>query len=192
MKNKSINNIITFLKQNKLFVVSEGNYTFPNNILEQSIIEFISNGKSDLIKKHQEWTFGCWNLHDITSNNNIFYNEDPFYWIRLKKLKEFFGDTEELEELNSIIEKTVKKHNILKTYRYKRKRGFTQSLKNKCIKRDIVCVKCGSLKFLEVDHKKELIDGGDNIIDNLQLLCRSCHNKKTKLERIRRKQNERI
>lgn len=42
---------------------------------------------------------------------------------------------------------------------------------------------------LEVDHKTPLRDGGTNDIDNLWLLCRDCHKKKTVAEhsaRLRR------
>ena len=41
------------------------------------------------------------------------------------------------------------------------------------------CVQCGSEKDLQVDHICEQADGGSNYLDNLQTLCKSCHNKKT-------------
>jgi 5-methylcytosine-specific restriction endonuclease McrA len=36
--------------------------------------------------------------------------------------------------------------------------------------------------FLEVEHRLPLADGGTNELDNLQLLCRDCHKKKTASE----------
>ena len=40
------------------------------------------------------------------------------------------------------------------------------------------CVKCGSTRNLEIDHKVSLADGGTNHIDNLQTLCRDCNRRK--------------
>ncbi len=41
------------------------------------------------------------------------------------------------------------------------------------------CVQCGSEEYLQVDHICERTDGGSNYLENLQTLCKSCHNKKT-------------
>jgi 5-methylcytosine-specific restriction endonuclease McrA len=46
--------------------------------------------------------------------------------------------------------------------------------------RDRVCVECGSTVDLELDHVKPLSLGGDDSLDNLQLLCRVCHLDKTR------------
>ena len=40
------------------------------------------------------------------------------------------------------------------------------------------CVKCGSTKNLEVDHKVSLANGGTNHISNLQTHCRDCNRRK--------------
>lgn len=49
------------------------------------------------------------------------------------------------------------------------------------------CVKCSSEEDLEVDHICEQADGGSNYLDNLQTLCKSCHNDKTaESRRVRR------
>ena len=44
------------------------------------------------------------------------------------------------------------------------------------------CVKCGSRDRLELDHIKPLNFGGNNLPNNLQILCNSCHKLKTKSE----------
>ena len=41
------------------------------------------------------------------------------------------------------------------------------------------CVQCGSEEDMEVDHICERTDGGSNYLENLQTLCKSCHNEKT-------------
>jgi 5-methylcytosine-specific restriction protein A len=40
------------------------------------------------------------------------------------------------------------------------------------------CVKCGSTKNLEVDHKVSLANGGTNEMANLQTLCQDCNRRK--------------
>ena len=40
------------------------------------------------------------------------------------------------------------------------------------------CVKCGSTKNLEVDHKVSLANGGTNKMANLQTLCQDCNRRK--------------
>jgi len=40
------------------------------------------------------------------------------------------------------------------------------------------CVKCGSTKNLEVDHKVSLANGGANEMANLQTLCQDCNRRK--------------
>lgn len=44
------------------------------------------------------------------------------------------------------------------------------------------CAKCGSTRRLEVDHRLALRDGGEDVADNLQILCHDCHAKKSHAE----------
>jgi|GEM_PF-5107924 hypothetical protein len=48
------------------------------------------------------------------------------------------------------------------------------------------CVSCGVSENLETDHIIELSRGGSNDFDNLQTLCKSCHDEKTQKNRRRR------
>ena len=52
------------------------------------------------------------------------------------------------------------------------------------------CVICGSMKKLEVDHRRALMNGGTNDMSNLFTLCDDCHTIKTKYDNsLRRKRN---
>ena len=44
---------------------------------------------------------------------------------------------------------------------------------------DSHCGKCGSKDNLEIHHMLPVVLGGDNIDDNLLILCRDCHQKVT-------------
>lgn len=47
------------------------------------------------------------------------------------------------------------------------------------LKRDgYKCVYCGSSENLQIDHIKSVYNGGENRIDNLQTLCKSCNTRK--------------
>ncbi len=44
------------------------------------------------------------------------------------------------------------------------------------------CEKCGNKFNLTIHHKKESSKGGYDAIDNLQVLCRECHDKIHKIQ----------
>ena len=39
------------------------------------------------------------------------------------------------------------------------------------------CERCGTTNILTINHKKPLAQGGTNEAENLQILCRKCHNR---------------
>ncbi len=53
------------------------------------------------------------------------------------------------------------------------------------------CVICGSTSNLEIDHKRALMNGGANGVNNLATLCDDCHTKKTRMDTSLRKKRER-
>ncbi len=64
------------------------------------------------------------------------------------------------------------------------------SLREQALERDNYrCVECEvKSKYLEVDHIKAIINGGDMWdINNLRTLCYPCHKKKTRLDLYKRK-----
>lgn len=48
------------------------------------------------------------------------------------------------------------------------------------LKNNPFCKRCGETDRLEVDHITPIFLGGDNSLENLQVLCRSCHSFKSK------------
>ena len=60
-----------------------------------------------------------------------------------------------------------------------KRKPIPKAVREAVFKRDnYCCVKCGSTKNLEVDHKVSLANGGTDHIDNLQTLCRDCNRRK--------------
>jgi hypothetical protein len=52
------------------------------------------------------------------------------------------------------------------------------------------CVICSSRRKLEVDHRRALMNGGDNSISNLATLCDDCHTIKTRMDTSLRRKRE--
>lgn len=44
----------------------------------------------------------------------------------------------------------------------------------------MICKHCGTTQNLSIDHIVAVINGGKNVLSNLQILCRSCNSKKGK------------
>lgn len=57
--------------------------------------------------------------------------------------------------------------------------GMTEALRWEIMERDnFTCQGCGSRKYLNVDHIKPLVYGGETKKENLQTLCGSCNSRK--------------
>lgn len=61
-----------------------------------------------------------------------------------------------------------------------RRTSIPQEIKSAVWQRDQGrCVQCGANQYLEFDHIIPLSLGGAHSVNNIQLLCRSCNNKKS-------------
>jgi len=100
-----------------------------------------------------------------------------------------------LEELNSITneEKRLLKFIIklgetgyydVSSFKYKQRNKAANFLQKKEVRKVVFnkygkkCIKCKSLKNIQIDHILPISKNGKNEIDNLQPLCRSCNLKK--------------
>ncbi|MBR9701823.1 HNH endonuclease [Candidatus Pacearchaeota archaeon] len=70
-------------------------------------------------------------------------------------------------------------------YKGKRKKGSYYNLNNIAdfYKKEIACFYCNSTDDLERDHVRPLWAGGNDKLENLQILCRICHQQKTEEEK---------
>lgn len=54
------------------------------------------------------------------------------------------------------------------------------------------CLICGSTYKLEVDHRRALMNGGNNSMSNLATLCDDCHKDKTRMDNSLRRKRKKI
>lgn len=53
------------------------------------------------------------------------------------------------------------------------------SLRRQILDRDGACVHCGSTENLHIDHIEPFSRGGLTVLENLQVLCRTCNSRKS-------------
>ena len=83
--------------------------------------------------------------------------------------------------------------NVLRCRGERTKRNVSHATREAVLSRDQYrCVICASTYDLEVDHRRALINGGDNRIENLATLCHECHVMKTKMDKSLRRQREKL
>jgi len=54
------------------------------------------------------------------------------------------------------------------------------------------CQVCGATGYLEVEHRRALMNGGGNERENLGSLCDPCHNQKTRMDKSLRRQRDKL
>lgn len=75
-------------------------------------------------------------------------------------------------EMREYLEKKLRKEKA-------RKRYIPEKIRNQVLIFDNnKCLLCGADEDLSVDHIIAVVNGGDNSLENLQTLCRSCNSKK--------------
>jgi hypothetical protein len=103
---KTAKDLIRFLKENGVSFVVPGCYDLEEEILVRALNEFMKTDQSDLIKKHRQWTYGCWDLERLKKNSDLgSYKvlEEPKKIKELLDLKAFFKDDEDVDFLKGLL-----------------------------------------------------------------------------------------
>lgn len=97
-------------------------------------------------------------------------------WLLMKIMSFMPGDDEEEHA------EDVRLFEYGKGMAYRTRREFNSmrdALMNALIERDgNKCKICGTIENMTIDHIVPVVKGGQNVISNLQLLCRSCNSRK--------------
>ena len=177
-----------FLKGSKHFSGIAMNGCFNMN-LDNFIIalgEYLENG-NNVLDEYAELIYLSWDAENIYDGHLIndevielfdkALNKDNFWNIYC-----LFNSTT-IEAIKDKIFQTEAIKEELKSKEYRRRQA-TIYTSNKNIRKIIFkrdgkyCRKCNSTKELTLDHIISVLRGGENELNNLQVLCRSCNSKK--------------
>lgn len=122
------------------------------------------------------------------------------YYCKLLENKGFWNiffifSDEKINRIRGYIEICINELHRLNLYKTRRYAAslYTSNpiVRNNIFERDgRKCIKCGDTESLTLDHIVPIIKGGDNSLDNLQVLCKSCNSSKnTKVKDYRIKNN---
>jgi 5-methylcytosine-specific restriction endonuclease McrA len=178
---KYVFKILNFLYDGEGSYVRPGNYSVNYEHLKKALLHFVKTDNNILdeldVLIHASWG----NLEDgefLTDETEIilrdFVNNDGNW-----HYKDFNADI--VSQIHKKFIQHLRNKEIIESYLYKRKIFSQISIAEKNeIKQKLgnICKLCGTTKDLTIDHIIPLSKGGDNILENYQILCRSCNSKK--------------
>lgn len=181
--------MLKFLSDSKTFggIYFQGNYDMPICVLQKlydiylvtginyidsytDVIHLVSHRQKYISDKG--WMFDCEKAERYQTSIST-----------MRKYKLFDSDT--LSECRSLVKELYIRHkNHIEYQRGQQRRDASNFISNKKI-RDAVfakygkqCLCCGSTKKITIDHVVPVYHGGENNLDNLQPLCKSCNSRK--------------
>lgn len=178
--------LLAFFCEGKTECIRPGNYTVDDEHLKKAFLCFLKTGKNILreldVLMHASWM--CLSEEE-SFTEETFIDEDALIISNFLERKSIWQYIDFPQEATDQIKENFVKHKQTKefqeSYLYKRKM-FSQmpSFQKKAIKEKLgnVCKLCGSTTDLTIDHIIPLSKGGDNVLENYQILCRSCNSKK--------------
>lgn len=96
---------------------------------------------------------------------------------KLDRVQAAFGDCDELEAIEALIDEKLRELARAKAKRIERgssqQRYIARSVREKVSKDQ--CENCGTRVHLQIEHIRPIAMGGQSTTDNLRILCRSCN-----------------
>jgi len=154
-----------------------------------STFSYSHSGRTDSNGGHTNRKTGEYHYHNSGYKKQ---SSTPSYNKPTKEIKTLKGELRE-RAIYSYYREANENVGALDCNLVKYERDVSQETKRYIKRRDgHQCVICGSTYKLEVDHKRALMNGGDNSIANLATLCDDCHTAKTRLDNIIRRKRDRM
>lgn len=179
-------------------IVRPGMYDVPDSVLAATFDTFCENASLEPLLTYERVTYFSWHasqpppapndlmrqrlfdqadldwMHGFLNGETCLKPEDAFSEKTLQTIRSF---------LNSGLLTTEAYEQHLQSYPVRRQKACAAIASTKTrsavLKRDgHKCRRCRSTKNLSVDHIVAVYNGGDNSLDNLQTLCRSCNSSK--------------
>lgn len=175
-----------FLEQSKTFSGFQfrGLYLMPLNDLCYFLKHYQDTGEN-LLDDYSSLLYNLWNS-EKQEYYKVIINDDEYQKAKSilchPKLVCFF-ETQEINKISNYIEKCHNNHIEYISYPSRRLRASlftTNPINRKKVfsKYGRKCLVCGSEKNIQLDHIVAVKNGGEDIIENMQPLCKSCNIKK--------------
>lgn len=152
-----------------------GHYGLDTDIFFVALKEYLFSG-FNVLPEHDKIVYLGWD--DNWSKDDVFLFEQALENKNFWNIYSIYDD-KKIEELKEVCKQNKYNIEIEESYKSRRKRLFTKSLKNKIRIRDNnKCTKCKKDLTNEksaIHHKIKVIDGGNNDPSNLITLCVYCH-----------------
>lgn len=187
--NKYTAKMRAFLKESKYFagITMRGCYTLSTETFLTAFNEYLLTENNEL-DSHARMSYILWGAERQPCESNYFSKEDIKYAKELLENKHFwnidyFWSDEEKRTVKRHIAQSESHYKNIESYEYRRNEA-NAFITNKKVRADIFrrdgkkCKKCGSTEKISIDHIIPIASGGDNSIENLQVLCVSCNSKK--------------
>lgn len=177
-----------FLEFMDFFTVCRpGMYTVDEDVLKESLKEFLLYGTMDTLGDYETILYATWDINNY-SPHTIYYSEEKIKTIEqiIAKYRScfnnFFSD-DDLCRVQGLIESMKLQIDERNSYPGIRKTANTaiskKGLREKVFEKSgHLCEICLSTDDLTIDHIISVKKGGQNDIDNLRVLCRTCNSSK--------------
>lgn len=176
--------MIEFLKDSETFnsIVFSGNYDMPLDHFEKIYKHYQETGEN-LLDDYSFVVYKTWERND----ENIMLPHEEFNdaFKKISKLRSLrFGDFEIVYEAMHVCRQQLKRYQNWKeknSTKYRKRVAANKFIADEDIRSQLFemygekCLCCGSTDNLQIDHIQAVYNGGENDIDNLQPLCKSCN-----------------
>jgi hypothetical protein len=188
-KKEFLSQLRSFLKESETFagITFQGMYDMDNECFFDALEHYLDTGEN-VLDEYSEIQWLSWgNFH--CSGDFEYYDKDKRDKI-LKYLAQenywnlyYVASEDRIEEIKHNLERSKSRDEHRKGYKYRRQQAciFTSNptVRKKIFKRDgKVCKSCNSTENLSLDHIIPVSTGGEDELENLQVLCKSCNSSK--------------
>ena len=167
-------------------LVRGGSYDVPRYVVSHTLNTFLESGSLQPLEDYEQEIYIKWTIGDFNDPYKQQYlNKTQIEFLERHLMHKTYWacKDEDVSLYNAEINRAKRYYEWFESSERIRQKACTYTA-NKKVRKQVfdrdgkVCKKCGAIKNLSLDHIKPVSKGGENSLDNLQVLCKSCNSKK--------------